>query len=207
LASSTIKEFLRNLSSDSPAPGGGSVAALCGALSASLSSMVCELTIGKEKYIQHQNEIKQVLADTMEKRTELTRLIDEDTHAFNDVMKAFKMPKETEDQKKKRSKAIQEGYKKAAQVPLKTARLCQETLDLAQTVAEKGNVNSITDAGVAAKMGEAGVYAALLNVKINLESINDVPFKNETLMMIRELEEQTEKKTKTILSIVEGHLS
>jgi glutamate formiminotransferase/formiminotetrahydrofolate cyclodeaminase len=206
LASSTINGFLSNLASDSPAPGGGSVAALCGALGAALSSMVCHLTIGKEKYKDNEEKIKQVLGECEMKRRALTKLIDEDTDAFNDVMKAFKMPKDSEEQKKKRSQAIQEGYKKAAQVPLKTAVLCEETLDLALVVAEKGNKNSITDAGVAALIGEAGVHAALLNVQINLGSIKDELFNEQTSKTIAQLKENTQKKSKKILSIVKSNL-
>ena len=132
--------------------------------------------------------------------------VNEDTDAFNDVMKAFKMPKDSEEQKKKRSQAIQEGYKKAAQVPLKTAVLCEKTLDLALVVAEKGNKNSITDAGVAALVGEAGVHAALLNVQINLGSIKDELFNEQTSKIIAQLKENTQKKSKKILSIVKSNL-
>jgi glutamate formiminotransferase/formiminotetrahydrofolate cyclodeaminase len=203
LASSTVDGFLTNLASDSPAPGGGSVAALCGALGAALSSMVCQLTIGKEKYQEYEAEIKQVLLSSEKMRDELTLLIDEDTNAFNDVMKAFKMPKETDEQKKKRSEAIQKGYKKAAEVPLKTARLCMSVFDVASAVAEKGNPNSITDAGVSALLSKAGVESALLNVEINLGSIKDEEYVNKISGEIDELRKNTEKRTKEILDVVE----
>lgn len=202
LAGSKIHGFLSELASSSPAPGGGSVAALSGACGAGLVSMVCNLTIGKEKYSKVEDEIKQVLRSSEKLRNDLIKLIDDDTNAFNDVMKAFKMPKETDEQKKRRSEAIQKGYKKAAMVPLKTAQICKQTLDVAEVVAEKGNTNSITDAGVAALMGQAGVHAASLNVKINLESIKDTSFVKETTQQLSSIESNAMKKKDNILSIV-----
>ena len=114
LVDMNINEFLDELASNSPAPGGGSVAALSGALGTALSSMVCNLTIGKEKYEDVQDEIKDALEKSEQVRMQLTELIDKDTEAFNDVMKAFRMPKETEEQKERRRQAIQEGYITAA---------------------------------------------------------------------------------------------
>jgi glutamate formiminotransferase/formiminotetrahydrofolate cyclodeaminase len=202
LASMKINGFLSELASSSPAPGGGSVAALAGSLGASLSSMVCNLTIGKEKYIDVQDKIKETLKQSEKIRKELTKLIDEDTNAFNDVMKAFKMPKETESQKEKRSKAIQEGYKIAAKVPLKTARTCEKIFDIAKIVAEIGNQNSITDSVVSALMAQAGVKSAILNVKINLSSIKDEKFVKDVSSEIEELQKTSDKKTNEILNIV-----
>jgi glutamate formiminotransferase / formiminotetrahydrofolate cyclodeaminase len=203
LASMKISSFLSELASSSPAPGGGSVAALSGGLGAALSSMVCNLTVGKEKYADVQYDIKKVLKQSEKLRKKLEELIDKDTEAFNDVIKAFKMPKETEEEKKKRSDAIQKGYKTAAQVPLETARTCAEILDIAKGVAEKGNSNSITDAGVSALMAQAGVISAVLNVKINLESIKDEEFVKKLSSEIQDLEKATNKKTSGILKIVE----
>jgi glutamate formiminotransferase/formiminotetrahydrofolate cyclodeaminase len=203
LASLSIKGFLSETASSSPAPGGGSVAALSGALGTALSSMVCNLTIGKEKYKDAEEEIKEVLAKSEKLRKELTILIDEDTKAFNDVIKAFRMPKETDEQKKKRSNAIQEGYKTAAQVPLKTAQTCTKILDIAKVLAEKGNQNSITDAAVSALMAKAGVESAILNVRINLGSIKDEAFVKKISKELSELEKSTESKTEDILKIVE----
>ena len=202
LASSSVDGFLSNLASSSPAPGGGSVAALSGALSAALSSMVCNLTLGKKKYDDVQEDIKEIVRKSENLREQLTELIDEDTTAFNDVIKAFKMPKDTDEQKKKRSEAIQKGYKKAAMVPLKTAEVCKQTIDVAELVAEKGNVNSITDAGVAGLMGEAGVHAAALNVKINLGSIKDTSFVEETTQKLSSIESVAIEKKDRVLLIV-----
>ena len=206
LASLTVKGFLSELASNSPAPGGGSVAALSGALGAALSSMVCNLTVGKEKYKDVQDEIKDVLKESETLRKQLTKLIDKDTEAFNDVMKAFKMPKETEEQKEKRKQAIQEGYKTAAAVPLETARTCEKILDIAMIIAEKGNESSITDAAVSALMAQAGVQSAILNVKINLSSIKDKQFVEKTTLELEEIERDVMGKTNEIMNIVDSKI-
>jgi glutamate formiminotransferase/formiminotetrahydrofolate cyclodeaminase len=206
LASMKVNGFISELASNSPAPGGGSVAALAGSLGAALSSMVCNLTIGKERYTDVQDKIKEVLKKSEQLRKNLTKLIDEDTDAFNDVMKAFKMPKETEEQKKKRSKAIQEGYKTAASVPLETARTCEKILDIAKVVAEKGNQNSITDSAVSALMAQAGVESAILNVKINLGSIKDDAFVKKISSELDKLQKNTINKTQKILKIVKNKM-
>ncbi len=202
LASMKINNFLSELASSSPAPGGGSVAAFAGSLGAALSSMVCNLTIGKEKYSEVQNEIKDTLKKSEKIRKDLIRLIDEDTKAFNDVMKAFKMPKETETQKQKRSQAIQEGYKTATKVPFETAKTCEKILDISKIVADKGNQNSITDSAVSALMAQAGVESAILNVKINLGSIKDEKFVNQISSEINKLQNSADRKTSEILKIV-----
>jgi len=206
LASMKINIFLSELASLSPTPGGGSVAALAGSLGAALSSMVGNLTVGKEKYIDVQDEIKDALKRSERIRKDLTRLIDEDTNAFNDVMKAFKMPKETEQQKEKRSKAIQDGYKTAAKVPLETARICEKILDIAKIVAYKGNQNSITDSAVSAIMAQAGVISAILNVKINLASIKDEKFVKQISLELNKLQNSADKKTSDILKIVNSKI-
>jgi len=206
LASLTIKSFLSELASNSPAPGGGSVAALVGALGTGLSSMVCNLTIGKEKYVDVQEEIKDVLKKSEDVRKKLTELIDKDTNAFNDVIKAFRMPKETENQKEKRSRTIQEGYITAARVPLETAKTCEKILDISRIVAEKGNKSSITDAAVSALMAQAGVHSAILNVKINLSSIKDKEFIDKTTLELEEIERSAIDKTDSIVKFVDNAL-
>lgn len=202
LASMNVNDFLSELASSSPAPGGGSVAALAGSLGAALSSMVCNLTIGKEKYIEVQDEIKEVLKKSEQLRNNLTKLIDKDTEAFNNLMKAFKMQKETEDQKEKRSKEIQKGYNVAASVPLETAKTCEKILDLAMIIVKKGNQSSITDSAISALMAKAGIEAAVLNVKINLGSIKDEEFVKKTFAELEKLQNNADKKTKEILGIV-----
>jgi glutamate formiminotransferase/formiminotetrahydrofolate cyclodeaminase len=206
LVSSSVKGFLSELASKSPAPGGGSVAALSGALGSALSSMVCNLTIGKDKYKNFQDEIKTTLEKSEKLRKKLTKLIDKDTEAFNDVITAFKMPKETENEKTKRNIAIQRGYKIAAKIPLETAKVGEKILDVAMIVAKKGNKNSITDAAVSALMGKACVQSAILNVKINLSSIKEKKFIDKISLEIDKLEKNVKLKTDKIIEIVNSQI-
>jgi formiminotetrahydrofolate cyclodeaminase len=180
LVEKTVAEFLDDVASNSAAPGGGSVAALAGALGAGLTAMVCRLTIGKKRYADVQSEMEGVLARVEALRTELTTLVEKDTEAFHAVMKAFSLPKETEEQREIRHAAVQEATKAAAVVPLAVMELCERTLPLTQTVATKGNVNSLSDAGVAASMLYAACVGAALNVRINLGTIQDDTFVHDT---------------------------
>jgi len=201
-----IKEFLDELASNSPAPGGGSVAALAGAIGAALSSMVCNLTLGKEKYEDVQETIQTLLKKTESIQKQLTQLIDKDTEAFNEVMKAFKLPKETDDQKEERRQIIQQAFKSAASIPLETARVCGKVIDIAEIVAEKGNKNSITDAGVSALMAQAGIEAAILNVRINLSSIKDQSFVDEAYHEIKEIKKKSREKSTKIVDFVKEQI-
>ncbi|MBN2598972.1 MAG: cyclodeaminase/cyclohydrolase family protein [Candidatus Thermoplasmatota archaeon] len=206
LVKQNIKMFLDELASSSPAPGGGSVAALSGALGAALSSMICNLTRGKQGYETVQDQITDVLQKSEELRQDLTDLIDKDTDAFNDVMKALKLPKETEEQKAQRKNALQNAMKQAAEIPLETARKCLQILDVALIVAEKGNKNSITDAGVSALLAQTGVQAATLNVRINLSSIKDEDYVQQVTTELQELLQETMQKSAIIIGIVDKNL-
>ena len=173
----TVTDFLDELASDSPAPGGGSVAALNGALGAGLIAMVARLTIGKKGYDAVQSLMEETRdgADRLKQR--LTELVDEDTQAFNAVMAAFKLPKETDEDKAARSAAIQAGYQQAIHTPMETAESCLAVLELAAAIAGKGNANAASDLGVAAQVAYAGVEGAVMNVKINLPAIKDETWK------------------------------
>lgn len=206
LVNMKLQAFLDELASKSPAPGGGSVAALAGALGAALTSMVCNLTIGKDSYEDVQVEIKAALKESELIRRQLTDLIDKDTDAFNKVMAAVKMPKETDAQKEQRRQALQQAYKDASRVPLETARLCDHVLDVAHVVAEKGNKHSITDATAAALLAQAGVDTALLNVRINLGSLKDTEFVQKTASEVEALRQKTKQKTTAVLHLVETSL-
>jgi formiminotetrahydrofolate cyclodeaminase len=206
LVKQNIKMFLDEVASSSPAPGGGSVAALSGALGAALTSMVCNLTKAKQGYESVQDEIAEVLEKSEGLRKDLIDLIDKDTDAFNEVMKALKMPKETEDQKEERRNAMQTAFKQAAEVPLETARKCVQILDVALIVAEKGNKNSISDAAVSALMAQTGVQAAMLNVRINLTSIKDTKYIQQVTTELHELLQNAMQKSAEILGIVEKNL-
>jgi formiminotetrahydrofolate cyclodeaminase len=183
----TIKAFLDELASSSPAPGGGSVAALSGALGAGLVSMVCALTIGKKKYADVEGEMKKIQAQSEALRGQFTSLVDSDTQAFNKVMEALALPKETDPQRALRAAAIRAATKEAALVPLEVMKHCIDALALAQSVAASGNANSVSDAGVAALMLNAACEGAALNVKINLNGLDDADFvgwKNEEVESI-----------------------
>lgn len=172
-----IMEFLDMLGSASPAPGGGSAAALSGAFGASLLSMACNLTIGDEKFKIVEEELKSNLEQLSAIRLRLMELTEEDAQAFKEVMRAYKLPKTTEDEEKARREAIQESYKKAASVPLETAEKCASLLELGEEIMLKCNPSSITDVGVGMLMAHAGVQGAFLNVMVNLRAIKDTDFK------------------------------
>jgi formiminotetrahydrofolate cyclodeaminase len=172
----TISSFLDELASSSPAPGGGSVAAFAGALGAALTSMVCNLTIGKKKYAEFEDEMKKTLSQAEDLRTQFMTLVETDTAAFSKVMEAYALPKESEAQKTLRSAAIRAATKEATIVPLEVMRHCIDALALAQNVAAKGNVNSVSDAGVSALMLHAACESAALNVRINLNGLDDSEF-------------------------------
>jgi formiminotetrahydrofolate cyclodeaminase len=203
LIDKTLSQFLNELASNSPAPGGGSVAALAGAAGAALASMVCNLTIGKKKYSDVQGEMKAVLDQTELLRKELTQLIDRDTESFNSVMAAFGLPKGTEQEQAARAAAIQEATKGATLVPLSVMKTCEKALLHAKTIAQNGNKNSASDAGVAALMLQAGCAGAALNVRINLSGLNDAAFVQRIAHQSGEIARNVEKMTLEVLTEVE----
>jgi formiminotetrahydrofolate cyclodeaminase len=176
LTSQTVAQFLDALASSAPAPGGGSVAALSGALGAALVSMVCNLALGKTKYADVQDDIASLVSQSEALRHKLTDLLEADVEAFTGVSAAYKMPRQTPEEKSARSDAIQVALKGATQVPMQVAEACVQVLDLCTPTAEKGNANAVSDAGVAALMAEAGLRSAALNVIINLNAIHDQAF-------------------------------
>ena len=172
----TIKEFINKVISNDPVPGGGSVSALNGALAGALAAMVANLTIGRKKYAEV-NDIMVELSARFEKlSSRLIEDVDRDSDAYNRVFAAFKMPKETDEEKQARSEAIQRETKYAAQVPMEVARAVYEVLPMIDTVAQKGNSNAVTDACVSMMCARTAILGALLNVRINLTSIKDEEF-------------------------------
>ncbi|MDF2672698.1 MAG: methenyltetrahydrofolate cyclohydrolase [Clostridiales bacterium] len=176
----TIENFANELASNSPAPGGGSIAALSSTLAASLASMVFNLTVGKKAYLAYDDDTKMKIdkgiTEAGNMKEEFLSLMDEDTEAFDEVMAGFKLPKETEEEKALRSNKIQEAYKKATLVPLKVAEKTLDIFTLLEIAVKYGNANAISDAGVGALIALTGLEAAILNVKINLPSIKDPDF-------------------------------
>lgn len=207
----TLEEFVGVLASNSPAPGGGSVAALCSSLAASLSSMVFSLTIDKKFYNEYdeelQNKIKEYQSKSDSIKGEFLHLMDVDTEAFNKVMAAFKMPKETEEEKAARSKRIQESYILAMEVPLSVAKKTIEIFEYLELAAKYGNPNAVSDAGVGALLTLAALESAILNVKINLGSIKDKELVNNVLVQCENLMKVGNEKKKAIMEITYSKIS
>jgi formiminotetrahydrofolate cyclodeaminase len=171
--SKTLQEYFDELSSNSPTPGGGNVAAMCGALSASLGIMVCNLTIGKKKYADVEQEMIR-LKDKLEGyQKKFFVLGTKDNEAFDKVMAAFKLPKETDREKELRSAKIEEATIGASEVPSDVMQTCSEILPMIKTVIEKGNRNSLSDAGVAVSLIATAAESAYLNVMINCSSLGN----------------------------------
>ena len=176
----STQAFLNALSGKSPTPGGGSVAALNGALGAALVSMVCNVTIGKKKYADVEAEAQEILQSATVLQTQLTALVSDDAAAFDKVMAAFGLPKNTETEKRARSQAIQSAFKEATLVPLATVKACADVMRLGKRIAEIGNANAISDAGSGVLSAHAGLRSASLNVLINLGSLKDKTFVSAT---------------------------
>ncbi len=198
-----IVEFIEKTASNEPVPGGGSIAALSGSIAVALAEMVANLTIGKKKYVDVEGEMKEVLSALEGKRKELIELIDKDATSFDGVMKAFKMPKETEEEKALRAAKIEEETKYASSVPLETARVAYSILDYSKIVIEKGNKNAVTDGAVSAMMARTAVLSALMNVRINLGGIKDKEFVEKLTNEVNELEKNAIEREKEILALVE----
>jgi formiminotetrahydrofolate cyclodeaminase len=178
-AEGKFREYLDDLAAGKPAPGGGSAAAAAGALGVGLLSMVANFTTGREKYKNVEAEIRKVLYSSEKLRGELQKLIDEDILAYQKVSSAYKMPKETEEDKKARTEAIQIALKDAMAVPLAACRNLFEATKLCRPLLEKGNQNLVSDVGVAAELIASAFESALLNVEINLSAIRDRDFADE----------------------------
>lgn len=200
LTNMTVKAFTDELSSNSPAPGGGSVAALSGALSSALSSMVAALTHGKKGYEEHFTEMEKIGVNAQSNIRDQMWAIDEDTNAFNSLMDCFSMPKKSETDKKTRDEAIQEATKQATLIPLGVLEKSITALDLALAVAERGNQNSLSDAGVAGLTGYTAAMGAYYNVLINLGSIKDENWVKKT----KETAETLTKKAKELADSIES---
>lgn len=198
-----INDFFNDVASSTPAPGGGSVASAAGAVGAALTSMVSRLTVSKKKYKEVHDEIGAILTRSETLRQELADLIIRDKEAFDSVMAAFKLPKDTEQEVKKRAAQIEDANKGAALVPLKVAEKSLEVLSLTKVVAEKGNANSITDAGVGALMAKAGMDGAILNVRINLSGLEDKDFVAKLTGEIEGYKARGEALAEEVLRIVD----
>ncbi len=181
----SIEDFLAKLASSAAEPGGGAAAALAGAVGAALVSMVANLTIGKEKFAAVQGEMEKAQSRAQAMVAELATAIDRDAESFRRVMDAYKMPRETDEQKAARKKGIQQALRAAAMPPRDVIRLCREIADWSKVTADKGNPQVITDAAIAGIMADAAAQSAALNVKINLGPIGDPAFSDPLWAEIR----------------------
>jgi len=202
----TLREFANELSMDSPAPGGGSVAALCGSLSAALSAMVANLTVGKKGYEEVREEMVATAVRAQALKDGLLEAVDRDTQAFNKVMEAFRLPKTTPEQAGEKERAVEEANKEATLVPLEVLEKAGEAVALARVAAAKGNKNSVSDAGVAGLAGQAAGEGAYYNVLINLASIKDSKFVADVRRRAERLRKALDKEGKAVRSILEKAL-
>jgi glutamate formiminotransferase/formiminotetrahydrofolate cyclodeaminase len=196
LVNKKVADFADEVSRDTPAPGGGSIAALAGSLGAALAAMVANLSIGKPEFDQKYEELNTLAEKAQALKDQLLAAVDEDTQAFNAVLEAMRMPKDSPEQQAARRAAMEAGYKHATQVPLRTAQLCREALDLCLAAAKAGNTAMMSDAGVGALVAHAGVKGAAYNVRINLPHIKDKDFaddiKTQLAVLLSEAKEVSE---------------
>ena len=176
LAKLSIKDFLAKTAGSDPVPGGGSVAALNAAIASALTEMVANLTIGKKKYEDKEDLMRRIASSASNYMASFVRDINADAEAYNKVFEAFKLPKDTDEEKAERTKEIQTATKIAAEIPMEVARKALDMMDIIAMAADNGNQNAITDACVSMMTARTAVLSALLNVKINLSSIKDIEY-------------------------------
>jgi glutamate formiminotransferase/formiminotetrahydrofolate cyclodeaminase len=201
-----LEGFIDQVASSSPAPGGGSVAAVCGALAGALSSMVCRLTIGRKRFLDVTEELKAVLEKAEEIRKQMEEFIVKDAEGFDKVMAAMKLPKYTDEEKEKRNLAIQQATRGAIVVPLQVMEKGLEALKLSRTVVEKGNPNMVSDVGVSMLAAKTAVDGAYYNVRINLNSLEDQAFVDSTREKAEALRSQSGLLAQEITEKVEEKL-
>lgn len=202
----SIQTFLDELAAKTSTPGGGGAAAVSGAMGAALISMVAHFTIGKKGYEDVDAQAQEILTKSEELRSKLTDAIADDVRVFNRVMASYGMPKETDDEKAARSAEIQAALKEATDIPLECANLCYEVIKLSKPVADIGNNNVISDAGVAVLAGYAGLRSAALNVYINIGGIKDEEFANDRREKLESMLSDMEELKEDIYQIVKDKL-
>lgn len=198
----TVKSFIDKVAGSDPVPGGGSVSALNGALATALSAMVANLTVGRKKYMEVSEEMEAVSAKLTAVTKKLIEDVDRDSDAYNRVFAAFKMPKETDEEKALRNQTIQKETKYAAEVPMDVAKSVFEILPLIETVAMKGNSNAVTDACVSMMCARTAILGALMNVRINLSSIKDEAFVAAMERDADEMEKETVERERNLYNHV-----
>jgi len=198
LLSYSGKDFLNELSSNSPAPGGGTVAAMAGSLGAALSSMVAALTHEKKEFFDRKSEMNKIGIEAQELKDRLAFLVDEDSRAFNKILAANRFPNKTDEEKLIKTNAIREACEYAISIPLESAERCLQVMELADKLVERGIPNSVSDAGVAAEIALAGLRGGCMNVLINLQNIDDQEYCKTKKSKIKNLIEKAESLHQTI---------
>ena len=202
----TVKDFLDKVAGSDPVPGGGSIAALNGAIASALAAMVAGLTIGKKGYEEHEEAMQRIQSLAICQKDGFIADVDRDSEAYNKVFGCFKMPKATDEEKAARSASIQEATRFAALVPMQVARNAYELMTIIAEVAGKGNRNAVTDACVAMMAARSAVLGALMNVRINLGSLKDKVFVEQLQSEADELERNACAKEKELLDAVNKDL-
>jgi len=202
----SIQVFLDELASKAATPGGGSAAAIMGAMGAALVSMVANLTVGKKNYEAVTDDMQEMLATAERLRAELISMIRDDVEAFDQVMGAYGLPRDTDAQKEARGAAIQAALKTATDVPLACARLSREVMELSLPMAEKGNGNVISDAGVAVLAAQAALRSAALNVYINVGAIKDAAFAGDRQRQLEAVLAGSGELTEQVYALVRSRL-
>ncbi|MDR3059146.1 MAG: cyclodeaminase/cyclohydrolase family protein [Prevotella sp.] len=202
LVNLSVKEFLAKTAGSDPVPGGGSIAALNAAIASALTEMVANLTIGKKKYEDKEELMKKIASIAENYQASFIKDIDADSDAYNKVFDAFKLPKETDEEKAERSNQIQATTKMAAEIPMEVARKAVDIMDIISQVAENGNQNAVTDACVAMMTARTAALGAILNVKINLSSIKDIEYVALMTQEANYLENEAMLKEQELLSKV-----
>jgi glutamate formiminotransferase / formiminotetrahydrofolate cyclodeaminase len=206
LTQMSLRAFANETASESPAPGGGSIAAYAGALGISLGTMVANLSASKRGWDERWKEFSDHAVKGQKYKEELLKLVDEDTKAFNKIMEAFSLPKNTEEEKQIRKNAVQEATKAATEVPFRVMKAAFASMEVIRAMAETGNPNSISDAGVGALCARAAVMGAFLNVRINASSLTDRQFADTILAEARQIQDQAIAQETEILTIVNSKL-
>ena len=207
LVQMNLRQFCNETLSDSPAPGGGSVAALMGGLGVSLGGMVANLSAGKRGWEERLSYFSDWAVKAQQLKDELLRLVDEDTAAFNKVMAAFALPRQSAEEKTARTAAIETANKYAAEVPLRVMQTAARAYEILHEMANKGNPASISDVGVGILAIRAGIDGAGMNVRINLANLKDEKFKSSLAQELKKISAESDSRSKAILQIVEGKLS
>ena len=203
---SSVENFLDDLAGGNPTPGGGSAAAIMGAMGAALVSMVCNVTLGKKGYEGVEAEMRAILQESERVRRRLTAMVAEDIAAFNGILAGYKMPKTSDEEKAARAAAIQAGLRRATEVPLDCARVCAEVIALSRRASEHGYLNVISDGGVGVLAGFTGLRSAALNVYINAPALKDRAFAERATAELEELVAHCAAESEAVYKIVRDKL-